>query len=131
MADVPLREHIESLIGALDRHLSGEIASARQASEAAQRVAEAAVSKAEKAVERRLKALNELRGMVVDYQHTLMPRAEAEQRFTAIDTKLNEVRDAVENRVAHSRGLADGWGYLVGAAGLVVGVIVAVIAVLG
>lgn len=127
MGEVSEREYLESLIKGLDRHLSSEIGAARQASEAAQLTAEKAVATAASAVERRLEALNELRELVGDYQRTLMPRAEATQRFDAIDEKIDKLEDAVSARVAHAGGLAAGWGYLVGAVGLLAIVITAFI----
>jgi hypothetical protein len=123
MRNVTLHELLESQIKALDRTLSAEIASARSEAQADSRNAKEAIIKAEGAVERRLEGLNELREMVGDYQRTLMPRKEAEQRLDQIGGKVEDLEGVVERRLARSSGVATGLGWVVAAVTMVLAVV--------
>jgi len=137
---IPQREHFDEKIDALEKHISGrftdlerhlstKIEAVGTASAIANEVARQAVTKAEVAVERRLEGLNELRSLVGDYQRTLLPRAEADNRFSNIEAKIDKLEKSVDDRTAHAGGLAAGWAYLIAAAGLaavVVGIVVGI-----
>ena len=97
---------VRNELKALDRHLSSEIRSVATAAKVAADESKAAVNKAETATEKRLEALNELRAIVTDYQARLLPRAEANTRFSAIDTAINKLEKAVEKSVGVGAGLS-------------------------
>jgi hypothetical protein len=48
-----------------------------------------------------------------------MPRAEAEQRLTAMGEKVDELKQLAMQGAGRSAGLSAGWGYLLGAVGFV------------
>lgn len=108
---VPLREHLEALIEALDRRVEQRIADQERAVGLVALSAKEALVKAETAIERRLDLLNEFRGALHDQTATMMPRAEIEPRLHLAETRL----DKAEGR---GGGLNAGWGYLVGVVGL-------------
>ena len=120
---VTLREHLDQRFVDLERHLTSKIEAVATASAIANEVAKQAVTKAEIAVERRLEALNELRELVGDYQRTLMPRAEATQRFTDIDAKIDKLETTVEARTAHSGGVASAMGWVIAAIAAIVAIL--------
>lgn len=68
-------------------------------------------------------AANEWRGAMSDRDRVLMPRAETERRLDGIEDKVAELRKAVDDGLASRRGARDLWGYLVGAAGLVLALV--------
>ena len=133
--DVPLRDHFDSLMANLERHMNQqfdgvrrEIAAVAQASVTATQTAKEAVLKAEVATERRLEGLNELRRVVEGNQATLLPRAEAKQRWDSFDSRLGKVEDQLSGIASRNRGLAAGWSYLVAAVGFAAIIIGAVVA---
>jgi hypothetical protein len=75
--------------------------------------AEKAVVKAELAVDKRIEGLNELRGIVSDISTLQMPRIEADQRFGALSSKVDELKVTVTTSAGRSSGIQAGWGYLV------------------
>lgn len=137
--DVSLRDHVDSRLDALERHVDSRIDALEKylvtrieavdvASATANGMAKQAVDKAEVAVERRLEGLNELRGLVSDYQKTLLPRTEADTWFTSFREDLNKLEKAQTARTGRSAGLAAGWAYLIAAVGLlsvIAGVLIA------
>jgi hypothetical protein len=54
-----------------------------------------AISKAEMATEKRFESVNEFRGAMSDQASLQLPRAEAENRFSAYDNKLDEIKKDV------------------------------------
>jgi hypothetical protein len=91
---------------------------------------EKAVTKAEVSTEKRFDAVNEFRGTLSDQAATLLPRAEASARFTSYDEKFEEMKKEIvslrESRKGSegiSQGYKAGWGYVVGAVGLVLAVL--------
>lgn len=63
--------------------------------------------------EARFAGVNEFRGALADAQRALMPRAEAEARFTAIQTDLALLKEAQNARSSEGTGLKSGWGWAV------------------
>lgn len=139
MTDPTLREFFDSKIDTLERHLQArmldlerrltdKIVAASEASAVANEVAKAAVDKAEAAVEKRLEGLNELRGLVSDYQRNLLPRTEANVRFDSIEEKVQKLEDKNITEAGHTSGLAAGWAYVIavlGIAGVIAGILIA------
>lgn len=68
---------------------------------------EKAVSKAETATEKRFDSVNEFRGTLNDQAATLLPRAEANARFDALDAK-NEDMKAEISSLRDSRSTGEG-----------------------
>lgn len=88
--DVSLREYLGLRIDALDRHVTGEIASLREATMTANTVARAAVEKAEQAQERRLDLLNEFRAQASDEAQKYSQRDVVEPRIDRLESALNK-----------------------------------------
>jgi flagellar biosynthesis chaperone FliJ len=111
-----VRAHLTHLIDERDRRYEQRFSDQQRATEAALHSAERAVTKAEAAIERRLEAQNEFRGTLEDWAARLMPRAETEQRLSALAERLADLTTQVNLIQGRSRGLEGAWGYLVGAA---------------
>jgi hypothetical protein len=122
--DVPLRDHLLSIIEANDRRYEQRFADTKEAAalalggqekltQAALVAAQAAVSKAETATEKRFEGVNEFRASLADQAARLMPRAETEIRLTALSDRLGELIVRIERNEGRSTGLSQGWGYLV------------------
>lgn len=114
MNDVTLRELLESKIDALERHFDQRFDSAEQAVSRAVDAAKEANDKAERALERRLDLLNEFRQAMENQSATLMPRADADLQFKAIEKRLNITE-------GKARGLGIAWHFAVGLVGFLVG----------
>lgn len=82
-----------------------------------------AVVKAEAAAEKRFDSVNEFRATLKDQQLTLMSRNEADVRFKAIETKLSAIETQQHIMSGKMEGVNWLWTLLVGAIGLVMGVV--------
>ena len=109
---VSLREHITTLLAEMDRRFVAAIAAQDKAVQIAMVASEKAVVKAEIAAEKRFESVNEFRGQLADQAATFMPRAEAEQRLSALSEKISDLRGSSK---AGANAL---WAYLAGAVGL-------------
>jgi len=129
-----LRQHIDSELVSLRREIDQRfegmkeatttaMAAAEKATAAALNAAQRAVEKAETASERRFDGVNEFRAALSDQQNTLMPRAEAMSRFTAVEEKVTGLSSRIDRGEGRGSGLSAGWGYLVGGALLLIAVI--------
>jgi hypothetical protein len=116
-----LREHVLSLFDAVRT----EIAASKDAATLALTAVDRAVQKAEAAAEKRFESVNEFRNTLADQQRTLMPRAETEIRFDALQKRLEAIEQRQLSVMSTGVGLRDGWGYAVGAIGLIGGLIAA------
>jgi hypothetical protein len=121
-----LRAHLVALIGELDRRSEQRFDAQEKAVQAALTAAKEAVLKAEVAAEKRADAANEFRGQLADQAATLMPRSETTLMFAAIAERVDKLEASADKLGGRRRGIADGWGYLVGAVG-VVGALVALV----
>jgi len=120
------REQLIILIEEHDKRYTQRFDAQQQAMSAALAAAEKAVSKAETASEKRFESVNEFRAALGDQTRDLMPRAEVEARFGSLTEKIdgpNGVMRRIERSAGRGAGLADGWGYLVGAVGLIAAVV--------
>lgn len=138
---VPVQEHLDGKIDALERHLDVRIQALERhvlarieeisnTSATANEVAKEAVEKAEQAVERRLGALNELRELVADYQRSLLPRTEASSMIKNLEDKIGRLEKVHTEQAGRERGLAAGWSYVIavtGLLGIVAGILIAVL----
>ncbi len=102
---------------------------AEKAIAAAMTASEKAILKAEMAAEKRSEASNEIRAAMIDQQKNFADKPQTEFRFGALDQRLEETNKSLNKRLdgidqaltamsSHSKGLGDGWGYLVALAGL-------------
>jgi hypothetical protein len=123
----------EQRLAALNDFLLASLMAQKEAVNAALVAADRAVVKAETASEKRFDAVNEFRATLADQAASLMPRSESEARMQALSDKLSATRDEFNSAVAalnrvqnlnagQSHGLAAGWGYLVGGAGLAIAI---------
>lgn len=116
----------EERFQASQRALDAALLAQKDAMTAALVAQKEAVEKAERATEKRFESVNEFRGTLDQQQRTLIPRSEVQEVRNALDieiknlTKIIDEMKAKQNeRTAERRGVQGGWGYAVGAVGLV------------
>lgn len=80
--------------------MQAALAAAETAVDKALLAAKEAVNKAEVAADKRFEATNEFRGQLNDMVVTLLPRAEAMTRFSALDEKIESKTKALTDAVA-------------------------------
>src|SRR5580700_3457995 len=96
--------------------------------------AKEAVNKAESANERRFESVNEFRASLADQARLQMPRLECEALFKGMGEKMETSSKQTIARVdllsqqsianaGKKAGIADGWGFAIGAVGLVLAVV--------
>jgi hypothetical protein len=129
-----LRTHLLALLAADSRRVEQRFESQEKAVAAAltaqKEATAAALSAAEKAVllaQANAKdwqaASNEWRAAMNDRERTLMPRMEAEKGMAANAEKIDALAARIDRTEGRSGGINAGWGYLVGAVGLLATVI--------
>src|ERR1700733_15239409 len=107
---------------------------AKEAVQAALVSAKEAVNKAESANERRFESVNEFRASLADKARLQMPRLECEALFKGMGEKMETSSKQTIARVdllsqqsianaGKKAGIADGWGFAIGAVGLVLAVV--------
>lgn len=74
-----------------DKAINAALAAAEKAVNAALVAQNTAVSKAEEASNKRFDGVNEFRAALTDQSNTMLPRAEAEQRFKGMDERLSRI----------------------------------------
>lgn len=57
---------------------------------------------------------------MTDRERTFMSRTEFDARFVAIDNQLQDLKKQAATHAGKSSGLNAGWGYLIGALGIIV-----------
>lgn len=95
----------------------------KEAVAAALVAAEKAVLVAETNAEKWRAAANEWRGAMNDRERNLMPRMEAEKADRSNTEKIDALAARMDRTEGRSGGFHQGWGYLVGAVGLVAALI--------
>lgn len=129
---------VDSAFAAQQTAMQTALTAAERAVATALLSAEKAVAKAEVAADKRFDSVNEFRSQLSDQAATFMPRREAEishvaiiERVDATARKLGDLELRLTSRLdinaGRSNGFRDGWGYLIGAVGLIGGVIGVVI----
>jgi DNA-binding SARP family transcriptional activator len=78
--------------------LTAALSAAKEAVAAALLAADRAVSKAELAAEKRFESVNEFRGALSDQTAKLLPRVEADARFSNLEEKINRLDKADAGR---------------------------------
>jgi hypothetical protein len=99
--------------------IDAALKAADKAVTAAMTAAEKAVQKAETASEKRFEGVNEFRNTLADQQRTLMPRAEAEFRSNALDSRIDVLEKANIAGRGQRLGMVQLWGYILGAIGII------------
>jgi len=121
--------HVLSVIAGNDRRYEERFGASQKALElglsgqkseisAALAAADRAVLKAEMATEKRFESVNEFRGTLDNQQRTLIPRSEVGVMVEGLNEKINNLTKQVDALVATAQGVKGGWGYAVGAVGL-------------
>lgn len=138
---VPLRDHMEALVSALEIRLDERIRdlkathdqqfaaqaeavktamiAAEKAITSAMAASEKAVLKAESASDARFLAVNEFRQSLNDIVTRLIPRAECEARFKGLDEKVDSLAGRMDRSDGRGAGLSQGWVLLIGLIGAV------------
>lgn len=98
---ITLKEHLEALLRESDKRYDQRFAAQESATQYAQ----------EKS--------NEFRGSLEDVGKNQMPRTEAEAAYRSISEKVDALQARIDRTEGRGGGLQAGWGYLVGAMGLI------------
>jgi len=125
-----LRSYLEAAIQAADKRyeqrfdaqataVAAALAAQKEALAQALEAANKAVAKAETAAEKRFDAVNEFRGALKNQQDMLLPKAEAEQRFIAMDARVKAVEAATAAMISRGEGKSEITGPLWAIAGAV------------
>lgn len=115
-----LKERDESRRTAVDAALTA----VKEQTKASFEASEKAIVKAEEAQKSYNVAHNDLARKMDEQNKATMPRIETENRFSAMEEKLNAVKTSIAETVAGGKGMRDMWGWIFG-------IIMAVIAVFG
>lgn len=126
---VTWREYVDSRFETQDRAVAAALAAQEKAVAAALAAADRAVAKAEAASERRFESVNEFRSALNDNARTLIPRAEAEERFRGVAEKLDVLTARVNAREERGRGAGEMWAFILGGAGILIAIISIVFAI--
>jgi vacuolar-type H+-ATPase subunit E/Vma4 len=94
---ISLREYVDIRFEAQEKAVNAALTSA-----------ERAVSKAEMASEKRFESVNEFRAALGDSSRLLMPRSEAEQRISALDKMIGDLKTTVEAKDNKGIGISAG-----------------------
>jgi hypothetical protein len=121
LADKDIRD--QQRFDAQQKALDAALLAAEKAVQTALIAAEKAVSKAEAASEKRFEASNEFRGQLSDQAATFFPRAEAEQRLSAMAEQIRILTARVDTSQGRTGGASALYGYLIAAAGLILAVV--------
>lgn len=130
-----LRMYLERIVADADRRynerddtrqesLVTAMTAAEKAVNAALAAAEKAVTKAELAAEKRFDATNEFRGQLSDQAATFIPRVEAQLQLDSLANAIQRMERVQATGGGRGQGLKDGWGYIVGAAGVISTIVV-------
>ena len=111
-------KNIIDLIQLQKDHMTHNFTEQRQAVLAALAAADRSIAKAETANEKRFEAVNEFRETLADQQRSLIPRTEAEGRFSAMSEKILDISDRVKTSEGRRGGGSSMLGYIIGAFGL-------------
>jgi len=95
MSDIPLREYLEQKIDDLEKRVFQKFESQREAMITTFAASERAIAKSEEAQKAYNERSNEFRGQLGDQARMLMPRAEAETRFAALDAKNDDIKKEI------------------------------------
>jgi hypothetical protein len=103
--------------------LAAALSAQETAVQAAMTAAEKAVNKAEIAAEKRFEGVNEFRAQLNDYQKMLLPRIEYNAAHQSLAEKIADLSSRVDKTEGSAKGGHQVWGYVAGAAGIVIAVV--------
>lgn len=118
-----LQSATHTTIRSLEHRNAEQFQSQKDAIGAALQAAATAVNKAELAAEKRFDGVNEFRATLADQQRTLIPRAEAEVRISALERQISELMTSLRELRSVDIGKHDGWGWALGIISLVAAVL--------
>ena len=118
-----LKEHFEGLLEEKDKRYQQRFNDTKIAVDAALAAAEKAVTKAETAADKRFESVNEFRNTLADQQRTLMPRAEIEVLMKAQNDKITALTTNQNKTEGKTVGIGQTLGYIIGAIGILSGVL--------
>lgn len=131
---VSLRQYLERLIEQAEKLNDAKFVTYRALIDSqAEKVAlaltasEKAITKAETAAEKRFESVNEFRGQLTDQAATFITRREFEQWRDSTQERVNELKARVDVNSGRARATQSGWGYMIAAATVGVGVLSVVI----
>lgn len=113
----------EWTVSTLKSHFTALMEGEREKNDLRFNTSQRAIEKAEAAVERRLEGMNEFRASLADQARLLMPRLEADSRISALAEQIRNLESRIDRQEGRGSGLNAGWGYLIGAVGLIAGLI--------
>lgn len=123
---VSLREYIDMRFCAYEKANEIRFNAQEKAVAAALTAADRAIGKTESATQYRFEGVNEFRAALEVYVKTLMPRGEVEAIISTMREKIDSVTDRVNAKDAASGGRANLWGWIVGAVGALMAILMAV-----
>ncbi len=86
-----------------------------------------AADKALSAIDKRLEGVNEFRGQMADQQRTYIPRQEVEIMFKNISERTAKNEELLSRIDASKKGSGETWAYVIGAIGLLIGIITLIV----
>ena len=104
---VTLKRYLLEMLREKDKRDRQRFLAQKEALTAAFQSAKEAVTKAENAAEKRFELLNELRGGVA-----------TKEQLEAVEKRMNDLKERMDRADGRSGGMKDGWGWVVGAAGI-------------
>ncbi len=117
-----IREYFDRLLMEMDKRNDQRFAFQETAVAAALQSAKEAVIKAEVSVENRLKNTNEWRSTVEGLIANCMPKPEADRALRNLEEKISANTSLVTALIGEKRGTNAGWGYAVGAIGIIIAI---------
>ena len=118
-----LKEFILALMDERNDRYAQRFAAQEEAVHAALSAADVALTKAETASERRFESVNEFRAQLTDQTREFIRRTEYMQAHETLTEQVRSLTARVDRTEGRSGGLHAGWGMLVGAVGLLGGII--------
>jgi hypothetical protein len=114
-----LKEHFDGRFNSADKAVEAALVGQDKAVQAALQAAKEAVGKAEVAAEKRFDAVNEFRGVLTDQQQNFLLRNEYHTAHTSLLEKVADLSARIDRSEGRGSGFSAGWGYLLGAVGLI------------
>lgn len=105
---------IDERVSANEKFVMLNLASQKEAVQAAMAASEKAISRADTAIEKRLESVNEFRGQQKDLIATLVTRNEYNQGHTALEEKVSDVASRLDKIQGTEKGIGIGWAVFLG-----------------
>lgn len=124
-----LRDYVLSQVQNLDQRLTIMLNANKAAADAALEAAKVAVLKAEAASDKRFENVNEFRATLADQQRTLIPRTEVEASLRAIDFRIVQLEERLQDQSSRDKGGKEGYSNviaIIGVVSLVIGIVLSI-----